>query len=194
MSFLGVSVGLGVLGAGEKIYSGIHQSHLANQIHPDWQQYQTSPYAKQQLGIAQQLFNGRMPGAAQEEQNILTSQNNFVNNAQRNATDSSQLLALGGLAQGGTNNALGELGIQEARSKLGFLDNLNSAYQSMINEGNKVYQSANEKYLSDVAAKTALRNAGAQNTNSGFNDLGSNAFMANQYFYPQKPTWGQNDL
>jgi hypothetical protein len=184
MSFLSISVGLGVVGAGSKIISGIHQNHLANQIHPDWQQYQTSPYAKQQLGIAQQLFNGRMPGAAQEEQNILTSQNNFVNNAQRNATDSSQLLALGGLAQGGTNNALGELGIQEARSKLGFLDNLNSAYQSMINEGNKVYQSANEKYLSDVEAKTALRNAGAQNTNSGINDLGSSAFMANQYFYP----------
>jgi hypothetical protein len=186
VSFLAVSVGLGVVGAGSKIISGIHQNHLANQIHPDWQQYQTSPYAKQQLGIAQQLFNGRMPGAAQEEQNILTSQNNFVNNAQRNATDSSQLLALGGLSQGGTNNALEQLGIQEARSKMGFLDNLNNAYQAMINEGNKVYQSQADKYQSDVNARSALRNSGAQNVNSAFNDLGSSAFMANQYFYNNK--------
>lgn len=193
MSFLAVSVGLGVVGAGSKIISGIHQNHLANQIHPDYQAYQTSPYAKQQLGLAQQLFNGRMPGASQEEQNILGSQGNYLSDINRNATDSSQALALGGLSQGVTNNAFGNLQTKELQSKMGFLDNLNAAYQSMINEGNKAYQSSFDKYQSDVNAKSALRNAGAQNVNSGFSDLGSSAFMANQYYHPNN-SWNQNDM
>ena len=188
MSFLGVSVGLGVVGAGTKIASALHQNHLANQIQPDWQQYTTSPYAKQQLGIAQQLFNGRMPGAAEEEQGILNSQGNYLENVNRNATDSGQALALGGLSQGMTNDALDKLGIRELQSKTSFLDNLNNAYQTMIGEGNKEYQSKEQKYLSDVEAKTALRNAGAQNLNSAFNDLSSSAFMGNQYFFPKKDT------
>ncbi len=189
MSFLGISVGVGVLGAGSKIFSSIKQNHAANQIHPDWQQYQTNPFAKQQLGIAQQLFNGRMPGAAAEEQNILSSQGNFLNNVNQNATDSSQALALGGLSQGVTNNAFNQLGIDESKSKMGFLDNLNEAYRSMIGEGNKVYQSQADKYASDVNAKTSLRNAGAQNMSSAFNDLSSDAFMANYFGYGgKKPT------
>jgi hypothetical protein len=180
MSFLGVSLGIGAIGAGAKIFTGLHQNQLANQINPVFQQYQTSPFAKQQLGIANQLFNGRMAGAASEEQNIAGSQAQYLNNVNRNATDSGQALALGGLSQGQSNQAYNQLGIREAQNKYGLLDNLNAAYQSMIGEGNKVYQSGFDKYLSDVESKSALRNAGAQNTFSGLNDLGSSAFLANQ--------------
>jgi hypothetical protein len=129
-----------------------------------------------------------MPGAAEEEQGILNSQGNYLENVNKNATDSGQALALGGLSQGMTNDALDKLGIRELQSKTSFLDNLNNAYQTMIGEGNKEYQSKEQKYLSDVEAKTALRNAGAQNLNSAFNDLSSSAFMGNQYFFPKKDT------
>lgn len=178
--FLGpLSLGLDAIGGITKLITGLHQNHLANQINPIWNQYQISPFEKQELGTAQQLYNGRMPGAAAEEQNIGASQANYLNNVDRNATDSGQALALGGLSQGQSNQAYSNLQTKELQSKNDFLNNLNTAYQGMIGEGNKVYQSQLEKYQSDVAAKTALRGAGAQNFNSALNDLGSTAFLGN---------------
>lgn len=181
MSFLGISLGVGAVTAGAKIYTGIKQNKLANQINPEFENYKTSPFANKQLGLANNFLNGRMAGAADQERNILSSQSQFLNNIQGNATDSGQALALGGLSQGVTNDAFNKLGIREQENKYNMLDNLNAAYQSMINEGNKEYQSIADKYQSDVQAKTALRGAGATNTFSGFSDLGSGAFMANQF-------------
>lgn len=188
MSFAAITVGLGVVAAGASIYSSVKQSKAANKIHPNKPEYQENPYATEQLGIAKQLFNGRMPGATQEEQNVFASQGNFLGNVNKNATDSSQALALGGLSQGAANQSFRQLGIDESKSKMGFLDNLNDAYRAMIGEGDKSYQSQYNTYLADVQAKTALRNAAAQNMQTGINSLGSTAFMAGQVFYPDQ--WG----
>lgn len=181
MNPLGLAGGLiGGIGSLLKIPFGIHQNHLANQIDPQYHAYQTSPYAKQELGTAQQLFNGRMFGAADQERNIGASQAQFVNNAQNNATDSSQLLALGGLSQGQSNNAYQNLQIQEGQNKYNLLGNLNQAYQTMVGEGDKVYQDQMQKYQMDTQQKEELKNSAFANIFGGIGDLSSLGIMGGQ--------------
>lgn len=175
---IGIAVGLG--GAVVKGIEGIHQNDLANQIHPAFQQYNSSPYAAQQLGIAQQLFNGRMAGAPELERNIATAQGNTVANINRNASSGSQALALASGAQNTANDAYGNLQTKELQNKYSLLDNLNKGYGAMTNEGDKVYQSQFGKYQSDLQQQSQLRGAGWQNIFSGIGDVGSGLALAGQ--------------
>jgi hypothetical protein len=173
---------LGGLGALAKIPVGLHQNSLANDIHPEYNPYEESPYAKSQLGLAQQLFNGRTFGAGDLEKNIYASGANSFNNASKAATDSSQLLSLGGLIQGQTDNQLQDLQIKEQQNKYGMLDNLNNAYGAMTQESLRKYQADLEKYKMDTEQKNSLRNAGLQNIFSGIGDLSSLGIMSGQLF------------
>lgn len=164
------SINQRISGVGKMIF-GLHQNKLANKIKPVRTDYSISPYAQNQLGLAQQLYNGRMAGASQQEQNILASQGNMMANVNRNASDSSQALAMAGAAQGQTNQALANLGLQEAQNKYQMLGNMNNAYGNMTNELDKVYQDKMNKYMEDVRAKAALRNAAWQNMGAGFDQF-----------------------
>lgn len=165
-------------GAAGKYASGVKQKKEAKKINPNWKQYETNPYAKQQLALAQQLYKGRMEGAPQLENNIMSNQASNLANFGRNATDSSQLLALGGASQGMTNEALSSLQIEEAQNKYNMLGNLNNAYGTMIGEGDKEYQSFLQKYGWDSQRKDALNSAGAQNKYGAVSDLSSALFSA----------------
>lgn len=165
------AVGVTGVGALVKVGTSIAQNHKANEINPTYTPYTSSPYAAQQLGTAQQLFNGRMPGANDIAQGIGSSQQNVISNVNRNATDSSQALALAEQGQGTANNAYTNLGIQEGQYKASMLNNLNAGYQAMVGEGDKVYNSQFQKYQLDTNQQTALRGAAAQNLQSGFNDV-----------------------
>lgn len=177
MAALIASVAIGAIGAGAKIISGMSQRHQANQIHPEYQKYVTSPYAKQQLALAQLMFGGRMPGAASEEQNIANTQSNYQGSIDRNSSDGSQSLLLGSLAGGASNSAYNNLQQKEDAYKNEQVGNLNQAYAGMTNEYSKEYQSMFDKYQSDVQAKSALTGAGATNVSTGFSDLSSTAFL-----------------
>lgn len=96
--------------------------------------YTESTYAKSQLGLAQSLYGGRMAGATEMERNIQTNQANTVANVNRNATDSSQALALAAGAQGQANDAYGQLGLMENRDKQQRYQNLVAAQQGMTQE------------------------------------------------------------
>lgn len=180
LPFMAIGAGLGALGSLGKMIFGSKQNKLANKIKPVWSQYQTSPYAKEQLGIAKQLFSGRMAGAPQMERNILANQANFMGNVSRNATDGSQALALAAAGQGQTNQAFSDLMLKESQNKYGMLGNLNQAYGTMIGEGNKVHQSLMDKFQMDVNQKNALRESGASNIFGGLNDLSSLGIMLGQ--------------
>lgn len=160
-----------------KIIEGFSQNHEANQINPVYHPYEISPYAKAQLGLAQQLFNGRMFGASALEQNIANSQANYMANVGRNATDSSQALALGALSQGQTNNAYNDLQIKEAQNKYDLLGNLNTAEQGMTAELDKQYQDMLQKYMIDTQQKAALKNSAFNNIFSGFGDISGGLIM-----------------
>ncbi len=175
------SLGLGAIGGISKFIFGDKQSKLADQINPNYAAYQKSPYASQQLGIATNLFNGRMEGAGAMERNIAGAQANQMANIGRNATDSSTALALGSAAQGQANDAYGNLAIKEAQNKYNLLDNLNAAYATNIREGDKVNQSLLNKYQIDTQTQNQLRDAGAKNMFGGLGDLTSLGIMGGTY-------------
>ena len=177
---MAIGAGLGAVGAIGKFIFGAKQRKEGKRINPIFNQYQTSPYAKQQLGIAQQMFGGRMPGAQQLERNIYANQANALGGLSRNATDSSQLLSLGAQAQGQSNDAFQNLGIAEAQNKQAMLQNLNQAYGGMINEGDKSYQSMLQKFQMDTQQKNALMGGGATNMTGGLGDLASLGIMGGQ--------------
>lgn len=169
-----IAVGVAVVGAGVKIYSGIHQAHLAKQIHPTMNAQTDSPYAKEQLGYAKNLISSPMPGYTDMKRNIEANQANTFNNVQRNATDSGQALALGGLNQVATNNAFSNLNEQEGAWKMGLLGNLSNAYGT-------AYNSVAEKYRTETAQQQGLRNGSMQNIYGGINDLSSAYSAGKQY-------------
>lgn len=176
-------IGAGASGIGDLfgILAGFHQNSLANGIHPQWHQYQTSPYAKQQLGIAQQLFNSQMPGYTQEQQNIGNAQGSFLNSVDRNATDSAQALSLASASQGIADNAYSGLQGRQEQFKSSMLGNLNDALGTMIGEGDKSYQSMLQKYMQDTATQNGLRNNAWSNIVGGFKDIGSTAISYDNF-------------
>jgi hypothetical protein len=178
-----ITSGLGALG---KVFSGIKQNKLANQINPVYQQYQENPLAKENLAVNKNMFYGRMPGAQKAESNILQSQSNLFSNAQRGATDASQLLAMGAGLQGGTNEAFSNLAAAEGQSKAGLLTNLGQAYRGAISEGDKAYESMMQKYQMDSQAKAALRQSGMQNIFGGIGDIGAGAMQFGMLKDPAK--------
>lgn len=177
-----IGAGLGAAGAVGKFFSGIKQTKEAKKINPVWQQYQSSPFAKSQLGLAQNLFGGRMFGAANRERNIYASQGNAMAGINRNATDSSQALALAAGAQGQADQSFANLQADEAQNKYSLLGNLNKAYGQMIGEGDKVHESLLQKYQMDAQRKDALMSSGAQNKFGAVSDLSSLALQGSQLF------------
>lgn len=160
-----------------KIVQGIKQNKESKKINPVWQEYAENPYAKQQLGTAVNAYNAPMAGGVELQRNILANQGNAIGQINRNATDSSQALALGALSQGQSNNAFQNYQIQNAQSKYSMLDNLNRAYGVMIGEGDKKYNSIMQKYMMDVQRKDNLKSSGMQNIYGGLDDITSQAIQ-----------------
>ncbi len=151
------------------------QNKLARQINPNDPTYTPSPYAADNLGLAQSLYNGRMAGAADLQRNIEGSQGTAIGAINKNATNSSQALSLSQLAQGQTNESLGNLAIQESQDRNNRANAVYSANQGMVEEGNKQYNDMVRKYGSDVAAKSQLSQAASNNNAGMWSDLTSAA-------------------
>ena len=168
----GVAGGIfgGPLGAslGGALGTSVEQMFDSNQIKPQYTPYQISDAAKQRLGLAQQMYNGRMAGAVNQEQNIANNQANTIANAARGASNGAQLLSLAGSAQGQSNQAYNNLAMQEAQNKAQMAQNLNGALDNMSQEEYKVYQDKLNQYQTQMQQKSALTNAGLTN---GFNAL-----------------------
>jgi hypothetical protein len=135
--------------------------------------YEESKYAKEQLANARNDVNARMTGAAQAERNIYQNQANTLASMGRNATDSSQMLALAGGVQGQTNESFNNLGVAEGQNQQVQKQNLNSALQNMTQEQQKVYMDKLRKYQEAYNAKMGLMQAGITNQQAGLNTIGS---------------------
>jgi len=170
--------GIALAGAIVKGVQAAKQNSLANGINPNDPTYEVSPYAKANLGLANSLYNGRMAGATDLERNIQGNQATTLGSINRNATSSSQALALAGAAQGQTNAALSGLQTTEAQNKYALAGQVANANRDMVNEEGKVYQDQLRKYQQDVQAKAALRQAAANNMSGLFGDLTSGAMIA----------------
>lgn len=166
-----IGAGVGLIGG----IAGIFGSHNANKKLEDLLKqdptYAANPIASQRMGLAQTLLNSRMPGAASLERNIYGSQANTNAAIQRNATDSSQALALEAGGQGQTNKAFGDLATQEEQDYQRRYGNLVGAQQGQIQEGDKVYQDQIRRF-NDMAQIRGQQNQNTQNAWSSLSNLG----------------------
>lgn len=159
-----IGAGIGVVDGISRIFGGQKQKNAATE-----NPYQNNPYLKQQIGLAQQLYNARMAGATQAEQNIASTQSNTISNINRNATDSAQALALASGTQGTANDALTQLAMAEAQDKQAKAGMLNGAYGAGANA-----------YNMDEQRRMELLGAGAKNQSGALQDLGSLGVMLGQ--------------
>lgn len=169
-----IGAGLGLIGAIGNLFGARKANKRLEALIGQNPTYKQNPIAGQRLALAQQLLNARMPGAASMERNIYGTQANTLANIQRNATDSSQALALAAGTQGQTNQAFNQLGIQEGQDYYNRLGNLTGAQQGMIQEGDKVYQDQVRRFQ-DLAA---IRGAQTQNTANAWNSVSNLGFGA----------------
>jgi hypothetical protein len=181
----------GVSALGKGVF-GMSQMNKANQINPQFAEYKENPLARQNLGVAQQLFYGRTPGMSQAQANIQAAQANQLAAGQRGATDSATLLALGAGSQGATNAALSNLAAQEGQQKMGMLDDLSRAYAMSIGEGDKVQQNKMMKFQFDANAQNALRQSGISNIFGGASDIAGGLMQYGNYKNAQEANANQS--
>lgn len=167
-----ISAGVGGLGAIGGIINMFGSGAKLDKLYQQDPTYTANPVASQRMGLAQTLLNARMPGASAMERNIYGNQANQMANVNRNATDSSQALAMGAAAQGQTNQAFQNLGVQEQQDYYNRLQNYTGAQQGMIQEGDKVYQDKVRRY-GDLAAITGAK---MQNTQQAWNSIANLGF------------------
>jgi hypothetical protein len=167
---------LGTVGTIFGAVAGMKADKKLSQLQKEDPVYHGSPYAHQQLGLAQSLLNARMPGAAAQERNIYSNQANYLGQVNRNATDSSQALALAGMAQGQTNQAFNQLGIQEAQDYNNRLQNMNQAYGVATEDKRAVFDDRVRRWQDQVnilMAQNSMRQAGAQSISNLGGSMGS---------------------
>jgi hypothetical protein len=158
-----VGAGIGIIGSiGKMIGRGKANKQMEGLLREN-PVYAANPLAQQRLGLAQTLLNARAPGAAAMERNIYQNQANTLGGAARNATDGSQLLALGMASQAQTNNAFENLQQNEAQDYQQRLGNVFQAQEGVIREGDKVFQDGLRRYGDKVQIR------GAQNANKQAN-------------------------
>lgn len=167
-----IGAGVGLIGGIGKLFGAGKANRRLSQLQREDPTYKANPLAGQRLAYAQQLMNARMPGAAAAERNIYGNQAGALGGIQRNATDSSQALALAAGVQGQTNQAFEQLGQQENQDYMGRVNNLTGAQQGSINESDKVYQDEVRRWQD----KAQIQGAQTQNTSNMWESLSNLGF------------------
>lgn len=162
---------LGLIGGIGKIFGRGKANRQMDKLLGQDPTYKENPLARQRLGLAQQLLNARMPGAATAEKGIFANQANQISNINRAATDSSQALALATGTQGQTNSAITNLGQSEAQDYQRRFNNVEGAQQGVINEGDKVYQDQIRRFQ-DLAQIRGAQNENRQNNWGDVSNMG----------------------
>lgn len=170
----GIGAGLGLVGGIANIVGAFGANRKLEKLLQQDPQYAANPIAAQRLGLAQTLLNARSPGAAYATANIYGNQANTMANAEKNATDSSQLLALGAAEQGQTNKNFLDLSDQDAKDYQRRYGNLVGAQEGEIQEGDKAFQDRVRRF-SDMAQIRGQQNQNTQNAWSSLSNLGFGA-------------------
>lgn len=158
------------------------QMKMAKAINPINPEYKESQYAKDSLGLWQQLYGGRMAGATAATDNIFTSQANTANTIGKNATSTDQVLSMAGGVQGQTNASLVDLATKEAQDKMARAQGLDGANRLMIGEQDKVFQDKMRKFQLDYDTKQALIGSSLQNKANAFGALDKGLMTAASMF------------
>ena len=186
-----ISAGVGLVGGAISRSNANSQLDKLQKADPT---YKENPLAAQRLGLANTLLNARMPGASSAEQNIYTNQANIISRAERGATDSAQMLAVGGNAQGQTNDALTRLGMEEAGDYQRRYGNFVGAQEGLINEQDKVYQDKVRRFqdMSQIQGAKAQNSAASWQELSNFGMGMANFGVASGWKWPGSSGGGTN--
>ena len=165
-------LGIGLIGSIGKMFGRKKANRKMDALLAEDPAYKANPLAANRLGLTQTLLNARNPGAQQVQNNIFATQASNLDNINKNATDSSQALALASGATEQTNQAFNQQGINEANDYQTKLQNLFNAQNGQINEDDKVYNDSVRRYGDKFQVKGA-QNENSQNTwgdisNAGF--------------------------
>lgn len=167
------------------LLASLKQSKAAKRIHPVDTTYADAvrqggenPYIQALYGEGRNLYQGRMAGAGAAEQNILTNQANTLANVENNATDSSQVLAIGAGLQGQTDSSLAGLAANEGMDKQRRFGAFSNISQLMAQEGDKIYQDKLRKYYDDLNYKRALQGSSMQNLHSSLEGMDQQGELA----------------
>jgi hypothetical protein len=180
-----------ILGAISQFFTGVKQKKMANAINPVNAEYKESDYAKDSLGLMQQLYGGRMAGASAATDNIFQSQANAANAFTKNATDTGQILAGVGGIQGQTNAAFVDLATKEAQDKAMKAQMVDQANRLLIGEGDKVFQDKLRNFDRDYNTKQSLIGASLQNKQGAVNTFENNLLkVASMFINPAGGLFG----
>jgi hypothetical protein len=139
--------------------------------------YKENPEVRQRYALAKTLLNARMPGAGAAEKNIYTTQGNIISNAQRSATDSNNLLLAGSAAQGISNRAFQELGMQEAQDYQRRYNNYEAGNEAIVREGDKVFNDNVRRFEN----KIQMEGAANENIQNSIKDISNLGFALEDY-------------
>jgi hypothetical protein len=160
-------LGLGLAGSvGKGIQRGRANREL-RELMKTMPQYKENPLFAQRLGLAQQLLNARMPGAAAAERNIYQTQANQMANVQRGATSGSDVLLAGAGAAGQAGQAFNQLGQMEAADYQRRYGNLAQAQDAQAAEQQRLFEDQLRRYQ----MQTQLQGAIQENRAATFGDI-----------------------
>jgi len=172
---------MGIFSAINSLITSGKQNKMAKAINPVDATYQESKYTKNLYGEGKNLYQGRMAGATQAEQNLLTSGANTRAAVDKNATSGSQALAVAAGVQGQTDQGFQDLALKEAQDKQNRFGIYSNVSQLMTQEGDKVYQDKLRKYYDDLNYKRALEGSAMQNKAGFFSGIDDTINTAGQF-------------
>ena len=139
----------------------------AKKINPVYKAYETSPYAKAGLGLAQISMGAKNPALAAAERQMMASQANALAAGQRAGLGPAEQAAMALASQGQMESGIERLGQQNLAFYQQNKADLFRAQESMTGEERMKYQDMLTKFQMDQQQKNMLRSAGQQNIVGG---------------------------
>ena len=165
-----------------QIGTGISQMLKAKKINPVRPTYDFETQNKGQLenrNMFKNLMNGGMPGLQKASADIMANQSNIIAANERGATDASTQLLLANAGQAKTNDAITNLGVQNAQFSANQAGNLAQANTGLDQGRAQAFQfNEVEPYLDAKAQKEQLMQSGLANVSGG---LGTAASAASSF-------------
>ena len=152
-----------IFGAINSLLQGKKQKKMAKAINPVNAVAEVNQPIQDLYAEGKNLYQGRMAGANQLEQNLLTNQANAMGSVNKNATSGSQALAVAAGLQGQTNQGFQDLQLNEAQDKQNRFGVMSNVSQLLSQEQDKVYQDKLRNYYDDLNYKRGLEGAAMQN-------------------------------
>ncbi len=175
-----IAAGIGAVGGiAQGIFGLIQGAKMlkeAKKINPVYKAYETSPYAKAGLGLAQISMGAKNPALAAAERQMMAGQANALAAGQRAGLGPAEQAAMALASQGQMESGIERLGQQNLAFYQQNKADLFRAQEAMTGEERMKYQDMITKFQMDREQKNMLRSAGQQNIIGGLGRIASTGY------------------